>query len=221
MSASSPRRGRLLTLLVACVVAAALGVAAGALWRTDARPGDDSAEVGFARDMQVHHAQAVEMATIIRDRTRDLTIRSLAYDILTSQQQQIGQMYAWIRSWGLPQLSGRTAMVWMGEMDHGAMAGTDDEHALTMSLLPDGRMPGMASAADLAELRTAEGRAAEIRFLELMIVHHRSGVMMAQAALDLCEDEQVLELARSMAAAQTAEIRTMTDLLEERGAGTP
>lgn len=221
MNAPGSSRRPLVVLLVACAVAAALGVAAGALWRSDATPGDDSAEAGFARDMQVHHAQAVEMATIVRDRTDDPTIRSLAYDILTSQQQQIGQMYAWIRSWGLPQLSDRTAMVWMSGMDHSAMTGTDGEHAMTMNLLPDGRMPGMASAADLAELRAAKGRDAEIQFLALMIVHHRSGVMMAQAALDLCEEEQVLELARGMATAQAAEIHSMTDLLEERGARAP
>jgi len=218
VSTQTPGRRSLVTVLVACAVAAALGVAAGALWKTDATPGDDSPEVGFARDMQVHHAQAVEMATVVRDRTEDLAIRTLAYDILTSQQQQIGQMYAWIRGWGLPQLSDRTAMVWMGVMDHSSTPGTDGAHAMTMSLLPDGRMPGMASAAEMEELRSAAGQDAEIQFLRLMIVHHRSGVMMAQAALDLCEDEQVLELARSMAAAQTAEIRTMTDLLAERGA---
>ena len=32
--------------------------------------GDDSPEAGFARDMKTHHAQAVEMATIVRDRVR-------------------------------------------------------------------------------------------------------------------------------------------------------
>lgn len=221
MSTPSPRRSPVV-VLAACLVAAALGAAAALVFsNAGGPPGDDSPEAGFARDMSVHHAQAVEMATIIRDRTDDLTVRTLAYDILTSQQQQIGQMYAWIRSWELPQLSDRTAMVWMSGMDHSGMSGSDADHTMAMSLLPDGRMPGMASAEEMAELRSAEGRAAEIQFLRLMIVHHRSGVMMAQAALDLCEEDQVLELARSMATAQAAEIHTMTDLLEERGARAP
>lgn len=216
MSTPSSRRFPVV-VLAACLVAAALGAAAAlALSNAGGTPGDDSPEAGFARDMSVHHAQAVEMATIIRDRTDDLTVRTLAYDILTSQQQQIGQMYAWIRSWGLPQLSDRTTMVWMSGMDHSGMSGSDADHAMAMGLLPDGRMPGMASAEEMAQLRSAEGRAAEIQFLRLMIVHHRSGVMMAQAALDLCEEDQVLELARSMATAQAAEIHTMTDLLAER-----
>lgn len=215
MNDQENRRRSLLVLVGACVLAAALGVGAALAFTGGSdSPGDDSPEAGFARDMQVHHAQAVEMATIIRDQTSDRTIRTLAYDILTSQQQQIGQMYAWLRGWGLSQTSDRTPMVWMAGMHHDGMP--DDGHGMAMSLLPDGRMPGMASATELEELRTQDGQAAEIQFLQLMIVHHRAGVMMAQAALDLCEDELVLELARGMAAAQTAEIRTMNDLLADR-----
>jgi len=37
-------------------------------------PGDDSAEAGFARDMIVHHGQAVQMAEIVRGRTTSTTV---------------------------------------------------------------------------------------------------------------------------------------------------
>jgi len=37
-----------------------------------------SAEAGFARDMQVHHDQGVELAMIVRDRTDDPDVRLLA-----------------------------------------------------------------------------------------------------------------------------------------------
>jgi uncharacterized protein (DUF305 family) len=49
-------------------------------------PGDDSAEAGFARDMMVHHAQAVEMAEIVRDKTESDDVRILASDIALTQQ---------------------------------------------------------------------------------------------------------------------------------------
>ncbi|MGV9241012.1 DUF305 domain-containing protein, partial [Streptomyces nigra] len=68
--------------------AAAVLVAAGALTYAaagdgsgDPVPGADSADAGFARDMSVHHQQAVEMAYVVRDRTDDEDVRRLAYDI--------------------------------------------------------------------------------------------------------------------------------------------
>jgi uncharacterized protein (DUF305 family) len=42
--------------------------------------------------MIVHHAQAVEMAEIVRDRTQSDDIRILASDISLTQQAQIGIM---------------------------------------------------------------------------------------------------------------------------------
>lgn len=91
----------------------------GALWSgillSPAPPGDSSAEVGFARDMAEHHAQAVEMAELARDRTEDPDIRLLATDIALTQQAQRGQMGAWLDLWGLNRTSGEPAMAWMGE----------------------------------------------------------------------------------------------------------
>ncbi|MFI9597012.1 DUF305 domain-containing protein [Nonomuraea sp. NPDC052265] len=77
------------------------------------RPGDMSVEAGFARDMQAHHAQVVQLALIIRDRTTDREVRTLAYDLATTQQQQIGQMYAWLDMWGLSQAAPGPRMAWM------------------------------------------------------------------------------------------------------------
>lgn len=78
---------------------------------------DTGADVGFSRDMQTHHRQAVEMALIIRDRTDDAAVRTLAYDIATSQQQQAGQMYGWLVQWGLPQTAPRRLMAWADHVD--------------------------------------------------------------------------------------------------------
>jgi uncharacterized protein (DUF305 family) len=46
--------------------------------------------------MMVHHAQAVEMAEIVRDRTENPQTRTLATDIALTQQAQIGQMQGWL-----------------------------------------------------------------------------------------------------------------------------
>src|SRR4051794_25276840 len=64
------RRG--LVVVVAVVVALMAVVGAVLIGRGTASastPGDTSVEAGFARDMQDHHAQAVQMSLLVRDRT--------------------------------------------------------------------------------------------------------------------------------------------------------
>ena len=99
-----PDRWRWAVPAVGILIVAALvgGFAVGRLAGEIVRLAGTSAAAGFARDMQVHHAQAVQMAMVVRDRTTDADVRLLAYDIALSQQHQIGQMYAWLTLWDLP-----------------------------------------------------------------------------------------------------------------------
>src|SRR5262245_60788609 len=86
------------------------------VWQRSQRivaPRERSAEVGFARDMATHHAQAVNLATLLRDRSDDEEMRQLALDIMLTQQAQIGQMQGWLAVWGLPNVSLEPAMAWM------------------------------------------------------------------------------------------------------------
>lgn len=160
---------------------------------------DNSAEAGFARDMITHHSQAVDMATLARDRSTDDKLRTLALDMALTQQNQIGQMQAWLNVWSLPQASKDPPMTWMG-------------------MPTEGLMPGMATPADVNRLRSLNGREAEILFLNLMIAHHQGGVSMAQAALQRSQQPQVRALAGSIVAGQQNEIKLMTEYLKERGA---
>ena len=52
--------------------------------------------------MMVHHAQAVQMAEIVRLKTESEDVRVLASDISLTQQAQIGLMQGWLAAWGLP-----------------------------------------------------------------------------------------------------------------------
>lgn len=182
-------------------------------------PADSSADAGFSRDMQVHHAQAVDMAMTLLESTDDPAMRTLAYDIATTQQQQIGQMYGWLRLWGLTQTGSDPPMAWMSA--HGAHAGHDDAGASggatpMPTLDANDLMPGMATPEQMNQLRAARGVAAERLFLTLMITHHQAGVEMAQAAVDLAEQPVVTELAGTMVAGQRNEITLMRALLAER-----
>ncbi|MEV5575888.1 DUF305 domain-containing protein [Spirillospora sp. NPDC052269] len=201
-----PPRGR--RTIIVLVVAVLVVAAALTVWtqRSD-KPASEGPEAGFARDMSVHHAQAVEMSFIVRDRTQDKPVRLLAYDIINTQRAQIGMMTAWLDGWGLPKTDPAGPMRWMG---HGGHGGT--------SLPAGGSMPGMATPAQLAELGKAPGRQAETLYLRLMIAHHRAGVAMAEAVLGRTGNAQVTRLARTMVEGQQAEITLMEGMLTERGA---
>ncbi|MBB2745854.1 MULTISPECIES: DUF305 domain-containing protein [unclassified Microbispora] len=203
-----PARRRLpaLGLVVVLLAAAALVL----FFTRQGTPGDTSPEAGFARDMGVHHAQAVEMSFILRDKTSDQALRSLAYDIITTQSTQRGIFMGWLQQWGLDQSSSRPAMAWMSGHGHGGGS--------TAALLPDGRMRGMASEEEMNRLRQATGRDAEILFLQLMIRHHQGGVEMAEGLLRLSDRDEVRALAQHIVDGQNAEIRTMKELLAKRGA---
>ena len=216
---------------VLTVAAVAIGFLVGSWRAAAAAPSDNSAEAGFARDMQTHHGQAVQMALAIRDRTNDPALRTLTYDIITSQQQQSGQMFGWLAQWGLSQTSSEPPMSWMsrsgaGEQDTAAMATSPPSSAMpdmpASTAMPDmpasTAMSGMASAADVSRLQTLPVPQAEVLFLRLMITHHQAGVAMAKAVQPLTDRPEVLALARAIVQAQTAEISALQSLLAARGA---
>jgi uncharacterized protein (DUF305 family) len=187
--------------LLPALALAALALFGLALWLylSQRPPGDDSAEAGFARDMIVHHAQAVEMSGIVLDRTNDERIRTLANDIALTQQGQIGQMQGWLDVWGLPPTGSEPAMTWMGHPH-------------------EGLMPGMATAEELNEMRAAPPEEAEEMFLRLMIEHHEAAIPMTEAVLERSDTEAVTNLADAIASSQTSEVRVMQDLLADRSA---
>lgn len=198
----------------AAVTAVALSVlfAAGAVTVASAdreeepgTPVSASADAGFARDMSVHHQQAVEMSFVVRDRTEDPEVRRLAYDIANTQANQRGMMLGWLDLWKLPKVeSGTAPMTWMDMPATGSGDGA--------------LMPGMATKAQLDALRKASGKEAEILYLRLMTAHHRGGVHMAQGCVERCSVEVERNLAQGMVDAQESEILLMADMLRKRGA---
>jgi uncharacterized protein (DUF305 family) len=213
------RRVEVVAVAVAVLIAAGGGgFLLGARFSEEpdgASPGSESVEAGFLRDMQVHHAQAVQMSVIVRDRTTDPEVRTLALDIQLSQQQQIGQMYGWLADWGLPQTDTEPAMAWMTNGDEIGDPHAPDDMGST------GAMPGMATAADLERLQGLRGRDAERLYLQLMIPHHQAGIEMAEYALANATDPQVQNLAQRIVQAQTAEIKALQDMLDDRGGPLP
>jgi uncharacterized protein (DUF305 family) len=208
-TARSPLRAVLMTViaLALVVLGGGLAVLLGLGGETQARPG--TVDVGFSRDMSTHHLQGVEMANLVADRSQDPAVRGLAFDISSTQTNQVGRMQGWLALWGYSPTGG-DPMAWMGgDMGHMHM---DAGGTLLM--------PGMATEDELANLRSLSGGAFDVEFLRLMIRHHQGGLEMAQYAQKHGETEVVRTLAKSIADSQTAETKLMTGMLADRG-GTP
>ncbi|MFI2348840.1 DUF305 domain-containing protein [Streptomyces sp. NPDC019443] len=209
-----------ITAVVLALLFAGAATVASAGGGEDARsrppiPTATSADAGFARDMAVHHQQAVEMSFIVRDRTQDDEVRRLAYDIANTQANQRGMMLGWLDLWGLPKVSADSEpMAWTQNDEHGAHSGHSGGHQAKDGSL----MPGMATNADLARLGKASGKQAEIEYLQLMISHHNGGITMAEGCVKLCTVDTERSLAQGMVDAQRSEVDLMVDLLRKRGA---
>ncbi len=165
-------------------------------------PGDDSAEAGFARDMMVHHAQAIEMAEIVQGKTESEDIATLAPDIALTQQGQIGQMQGWLQVWRLLYTASEPAMSWMGEPTNGLM-------------------PGMATPEEIQQLRDASPEEADVLILQLMITHHQAALQVTEAIRGRSDRPEVETLAKAISASQQSEIQNMEQMLQDRGASLP
>jgi len=187
-------------VLLAVMTAIAVGIGVFAWQEIPHTPGENSAEAGFLRDMQTHHSQAVAMAMIIRDRTSDEQLKSLATDIAFSQATESGMMTGYLDAWGLSFAGDQAPMAWMG-------------HPLAAGEL----MPGMATTEQVDQLRTLPVPQAEVLFLQLMIRHHQGGVEMAQDVLARSDNSLVRDMANRTVRIQSSEIDTMNQFLVARG----
>ncbi len=214
---SSVSWSRLVAYGGAVLVVLLLGAALGMLMQRGVAAGvgaeGDPVDIGFAQDMSVHHRQAVLMAGMARDRSTDPVIQSLAFDIETSQLEQVGRMQGWLSLWNAAPLPIGRYMTWMPDssmpgMTHGSGHGTEGVAT----------MPGMASPVDLEQLRAADGAQFDVLFLQLMLRHHQGGVPMATYAAEHAEIAQVRNLAEKIIVSQGAESKYMADLIAQRGA---
>lgn len=202
--------------VVACVAVAVVlgfGVAVGAALEdgeaassTSAGGSPTAVDIGFSQDMIVHHEQAVLMAQLVRDRTKDPKIAALAAGIEDDQLLDIGAMRGYLTLWQAPVLPSGPPMQWMA--DHAGM-----------DMTGGAGMPGMATTAELNALREAKGKAMDAMFLTLMLRHHEGGQAMLADATENAGVEAVRALAARIAFHQTEESRTIAGLLAGKGSG--
>ncbi|MEU2043189.1 DUF305 domain-containing protein [Nocardia niwae] len=213
------RRQRTALLTLGIIGAILIGFAIGVLARIPLdgakEPDPGPVDIGFSQDMSAHHAQAVEMAGVVLVRSTDTEVRRLAYDILTTQQSQIGRMQGWLQLWGEPAQGVDGFMGWMSEQ----MSGHDHSGAdMPHHSGPVSTMPGMATPAELAALRQATSPKLDTMFLQLMLRHHQGGLSMIDYAAQHADTTAVRTLAETMATTQRGESDLMATMLTARGA---
>jgi uncharacterized protein (DUF305 family) len=218
-SSRSFSRQTVLVAALLAVAAIAILVTALLIFMRDRPPGEHSVDAGFARDMSVHHGQAVQMAITVHDRTDNEAIKLLSLDIMLTQHGQFGIMQGWLDAWDLPSVGEDPPMTWMGSGTHDAMAAMASMEGMdsvpSKETSSDNTMPGWATQEELASLSTLPVAEMNKEFLRLMIRHHQGGVLMAQAAVDRAETPQIKDLSRWIVQTQQSEISQMEQILTE------
>ncbi|MFE5484910.1 DUF305 domain-containing protein [Streptomyces sp. NPDC056527] len=145
----------------------------------------NAADYTYAQMMIVHHRQALTMTALAPQRAGSAQVKKLADRITAAQKPEIDAMEGWLKNNGGPR----------EQSGH-------DHHT----------MPGMATEAQLAQLRKAKGTAFDDLFLKLMVTHHEGAVTMAAEVLGQGNNVLVEEMANDVIAQQTAEINRMRSM---------
>jgi uncharacterized protein (DUF305 family) len=193
-----------LRVLVLVVAMAFLGGAVG--WTVAENRSDplSSTDVGFLQDMGYHHEQAVEMAVVLlgKDDVRD-GLKSFAYEIVLSQRFEQGIFNATLARFDRPTEVGDRVMGWMGPA------------------VPRDSMEGLATEAQMADLREATGPEAESLWIALMSEHHLGGLHMADHEARHGHDRTVRNVALAIVKGQRSEIFDLARYRERAGLPVP
>lgn len=153
--------------------------------------------------MAPHHESALAMAQVALVRAQHPELTSLAWDIITSQSAEIDQMTLWRMQWypGVP----------IRPMDQDMMMQMMPGMPATPGAMPDMGSMGMMmnTGQEVAQLCTT-GEPFDLAFIDAMVRHHQSAIMMAQVAGQRAQHPEVKALAQAIIAAQQREIDEMT-----------
>ena len=152
----------------------------------------NAVDVGYMQDMGYHHEQAVQMALLLLakpDVSRD--VKGYAQEIIIDQRYEQGVFSATLDRFGHSSEPADTVMGWMGDA------------------MPTEQMPGLATEAQMEQLRNATGKDAEALFIAMMSEHHLAGIHMADYAARYGKDRTTVNLAKATVRNQRSEVLDM------------
>ena len=152
--------------------------------------GFDADDVAFATNMIPHHQQAVDLTTLVPERSTNPELITLAQQIAAAQQPEIDTMKAFLVQWK-------------------ENPGDETEHGAHGAMA----MGGMVDEATMAKLATLKGTAFDTLWLQSMIGHHQGAIEMAKAEIANGQNVDAKQLAQNIITAQQAEIDQMQKML--------
>jgi len=150
------------------------------------------ADVRFMQGMIGHHAQAVEMTSLLAERTERADMKRLGQRITLSQEDEIAMMRRWLEARRQP---------------------LPDPHAHHHG---GALMPGMLTQEEMARLEATRGAEFDRLFLEGMIKHHEGALTMVQdlfAVRGAGQESEIFAFASDVDADQRMEIDRMRAML--------
>ena len=142
-------------------------------------------DLQFIDTMILHHQGAVDMALLVKTRSRQAELSGLAKSIIDDQTKEIAQM----KKWREERFAGKPAAV-----------------NIDLEGMRDG-MTGM----DMPKLDSLKESLFDLEFIKQMIPHHEGAVSMAKEALQKSENPEIKELAESIVRSQDMEIKKMRE----------
>lgn len=145
----------------------------------------NDADVTFLDMMYPHHAQAIDMATMVPGKAQNRQLITLADNIKKAQGPEMDQMTGLLASFGKP--------------------------APTKDLGHD--MPGMMTSGQMNTLEGLSGTSFDHLWLQMMIDHHTGAITMADTEIRDGTNSDVKKMAQAIIANQQAEIAQMRGML--------
>jgi uncharacterized protein (DUF305 family) len=179
-------------------LAVAVAVFAGMVGYRIGASGDpelSDVDAGFLSDMHTHHSGALTLAFAYLSPDNDTTIGHIGREVVVDQSIEMNFMTTRLAEGSDDEVDAivedDVAMEWMGDP------------------VTPAEMPGLATAAEIEELGELRGLDADEMFSRLIIEHHVAGIEMARFAAKRGSDDVTRSAARSMARAQTREVREL------------
>jgi uncharacterized protein (DUF305 family) len=172
-------------------------------------------------DMMIpHHQGAIMMAQVALTRGEHQEVRDLAQAVITAQQAEIDQLRTWRDGWypNAPAMPMDQMAQAMGHMMQG-MPGMMATPGMGMENM--GGMMGMMDPAHDTEALCSAAGPFDQAFIDMMIPHHQSAVLMAEVALQRASHPEIKHLAETIIAEQEREITQMQGWLAAWYGGTP
>jgi uncharacterized protein (DUF305 family) len=142
-------------------------------------------DLQFLDTMTEHHQAALQMANPIVAKTDNAELKAFAEKIVADQNREIEQMKNWREQW----FAGKSPAM-------------------------NAEMPGMMDSMkgmNMKKMEAPGGKILDMRFLDMMTVHHQGAITMSKEALNKAEHPEIKTLAKQIIKAQEAEIKQMQE----------